>query len=212
MYIHIDPETLKQHPWIAVLIGLAGAVIAFFASTGFWKEYLMLRNLPCPVEITADNANLSPENPRKWAALTSGRWHHGLVVEEKRKAPECWFLGPVDNTQIPVTGWKKHTLIVIKCDGKVDSQALSLHSVTGMLVNVNDRLWGGGISRKITIAHDSPVMVLVAGAGPAKALQYAWIGTFFFLAFSIFTSYYLWLWSRKGETSRISGHISNSPH
>jgi len=207
MYVHIDPETLKQHPWIAVLIFFVGAAVAFWAANAFWHEYLALRNLPCPAEITADNASLGADCPRRWVTLVSGVWHPDRAVEEKRKAPECWVLGPVENTQIPVAGSIKPVLIVVKCDGKVDRQALSSKPVTGMLVRVNDHLWGGGISKDISTGGASAVYVLVEGAGPARALLYAWIGTAFFLAFGVFLSYFLWLWTVRRDTSIRASHI-----
>jgi len=207
MYVHIDPETLKQHPWIAVLIFFIGTALAFLAANAFWREYLALRDIPCPAEINADKASLSADSPRRWVTLTSGVWHPDRTVEEKRKAPECWIFGPVENTQIPVTGTLKPVLIIVKCDGKVDGRALSSKPVTGMLVQVNDRLWGGGISKDISTGGASAVYVLVADAGPAKALLYAWIGTAFFLVFTIFLSYYLWLWTQKRDASLRSSHV-----
>jgi hypothetical protein len=201
MYVHIDPETLRRHPWIAVLIGLVGVAMMALISNAFFREYMALRTMPAPEQITADSAILGPGGSRRWVSFTGGNWHHDMVVEERRKAPECWLFGKIENTQIPVTDTKGLRLIVIKHDGKADSQSLALRPVTGMLVREHDGLWGGGISPAMAIKHEGPILVLIPGAGPAKAFAYTLGGLGFLLAFSIFTSYYLWLWNRKREKS-----------
>jgi hypothetical protein len=197
MYVHIDPETLNRHPWIAVLIGLAGVILMLFLTNAYWKEYQALQKIACPAEITADTANLSTDEPRKWVTLISGKWHPEARVEGERKIPEKWIFGKVENTQIPVTDSKDQKLIVVKFEGKVDVQSKINLPVTGMLVYKGDKVWGGSISRQFSLKYTQPIMVLDAGAGKSQALNYFIMGLIFTIAFSSFTGYYLWVWSTR---------------
>ncbi len=204
MYVHIDPEWLKQHPWVGVLIGSAGVILMLFVGDAFWSEYQRLRHIPHPEEITPETGMLTEETPRRWVTLKGGPWRCELAVKVEKRPPESWIFGRVDSTQIPVNDSTASKWIIVKYDGEVECRDVAEKPVTGMLLYEGDRVWGGSVARVIKkMGKNYPLLVLTVGDGPEKARKYVYGSTGFIIAFLAFAIYYLRLWIARGESLKL---------
>ncbi|MGD8240332.1 MAG: hypothetical protein PVH68_17385 [Armatimonadota bacterium] len=203
MYVHIPTELIEEHPWIGVLIGLVGVGFFGWLAGKCYAEHRMHSRAGGPAEITVETARLSEESPRKWVTLRGGVWHWDRAVQLERQGLESRFLGRIRETQIPVTDADLGRTIVVKFDGDVEVQVAE-QPVTGVLMFEGDRAgWGGSISAELTgIRRSERVLVLAAGAGPKKAMQYALGFGGAALGCAAFTAWFWGKWARKRREAR----------
>lgn len=194
MYVHIDPETLDRHPWIAIALGSAGCALFGFLSLGMWGEIRRLGDRTEPERIAAEAALARTD--RAWVHVTGGLWDCAATVVREHGVPDRWLFGPVDHTEIPVRAGRR--LLVVKHPGEASCAALAASGVEGLLVDEGDRLWGGRVARALRDQpHDGALRVLVAGGGPGKARMNAALGTGLFVVSAGFTALYALKWARR---------------
>src|SRR5689334_24059286 len=81
--LHIDPATLRRHPWIAVTLGLAtAAVIGFLLQSGM-PEARALFAQKSPESISVDQ--ISNLRGTRWVRITGGTWHCDRTLTTERR-------------------------------------------------------------------------------------------------------------------------------
>jgi hypothetical protein len=165
--LHIDPATLRRHPWIAVLLGFAtAAVIGFLLQSGMSEARLLLAQ-QAPQAISIDQA--SSVRTIRWVRITDGDWHcDRTMTTERRSWIERLVLGPIETTEIPITGSHPGEVVIACFDGAVSCEARAGSPLTGVIGSrviftscTPKGRWGASGDR---------VVVLNVGASPRQAL------------------------------------------
>src|SRR6266498_1539877 len=116
--LHIDAATLRQYPILGVIIGGATAVfLCCLLSSGLAEARILLgQKAPDPVTLH-ETVNL---RGIRWVTLTEGRWHCDQAITiERRAGLERWLRGPVETTEVPITGAMNGEVLVASFDGVV---------------------------------------------------------------------------------------------
>jgi hypothetical protein len=165
--VHIDAATLRRHPILGVLIGGGAAVLIGGLVLSGWPEARALLSQKAPRAISLHEV-VSLGGVR-WVTVTDGRWHCDQRVEMVRsQGPERWILGPVETTEVPVTGAVPGELVVARFDGKVACAERSRRPLTGVVGSKVIFTSQATLRRWRDAGHR--VVVLDAGASPRMAL------------------------------------------
>src|SRR5262245_35934935 len=116
MFVHIHPETLRRHPIIGILIGVATTAVVVWLLAQGWSEFqaLLAQKAPTPLSVH-DVVNLSGV---RWVTIADGEWHCDRALTIKRRSELMrWVLGPVESTEVPITGTSEGDLLVASFDG-----------------------------------------------------------------------------------------------
>jgi hypothetical protein len=130
--VHIDPETLRKHPILGVIIGGATAVFLGYLISSGWPEArtLLSQKAPDPVSV---HETVSLRGTR-WVTLSEGRWHCDQAITiERRAGLEQWLRGPVEATEVPITGAMEGEVLVASFDGAVACAERANSSLTGVV-------------------------------------------------------------------------------
>jgi len=194
--LHINPATLRRHPILGVLVGVAtAAFLAFLLSSG-WPEARALLAQKAPDPVTVHGSVSEPGI--RWVTLSEGQWHcEQAVTIERRPGLERWLRGPIETTEVPITGAMEGEVLVASFDGTVKCVERAGSSLTGVVGSTEIftsrgalRRWGRGGDR---------VAVLHVGAGPRIALIML-IGLIAIAVLGLaFAGYYVGLMLRSGE-------------
>src|SRR5262245_18888533 len=194
--VHIDPATLRRHPVLDVLIGVvAAAFLAFLLGSG-WGEARVLLAQRAPDRVSIHEA-VSPGWVR-WVTLSEGQWHcERAITMERAPGLERWLRGPVESTEVPITGETEGELLVASFEGAVTCAERDGSSLTGVVGSMEIftsraalRRWGHEGER---------VAVLHVGATPRFALVMLVVLALIAALGIGFAGYYLRLMLRPGE-------------
>jgi hypothetical protein len=165
--VHIDAATLRKYPILGVLIGGASAAfVCYLLWSGLAEARILLgQKAPDPVSLH-EIVNL---RGIRWVTLTEGQWHCDQAITiERRAGLERWVRGPVETTEVPITGAMEGEVLVASFDGAVTCAKRAGSSLTGVVGSTQIftsrgalRRWGRGGNR---------VAVLQVGASPRFAL------------------------------------------
>lgn len=201
MFVHIDPETLKQHPWIGVLIGLAGVGLIVFFGPPLVSEYMKLSRLSSPELITVATATLGNEQDSRWVTLQGGTPDCQMAAQVQNKFPESLIFGKISDTQVARWEEPSRNVVVVSYDGEISCTERAAQPVTGMLIWEGNDVWHQSIRQPVTAGRSyDKRFLLVEGAGPERARNYTLFASIMFIAFSAFTIYYLRLWMSRSES------------
>ena len=194
--IHIDPATLRRRPIIGVLFGGATAAVVVFLVLAGWPEVSALLQQKSPVAVS--HHQLASMAGIRWVTLTDGEWHcDQAIILERGSGLERWVRGPVETTEIPITGATGGELVVASFDGALKCDERAGAPLTGVVGSTEIftsraalRRWAGSADR---------VVVLNVGASPrwAVIMLLGLIGIAL-LAFG-FAGYYLMILLRSRE-------------
>ncbi len=165
--IHIDPAALRKHPIIGVLLGGATAVfIGFLLLCGMNEARALLRQ-KAPDQLTLHEiVNL---RSIRWVTLSDGRWHcERTNTIERPFGLERWLWGPIENTEVAITGAVEGEILVASFDGKVACAERAGSPLTGV-VGSNEIFTSRGALRRWSRGGER-VAVLNVGASPRYAL------------------------------------------
>src|SRR5262245_3097986 len=132
MFFHIDHRTLRKYPLLGVFIGLATtAVVVWLLSSG-WAEVQALCAQKAPERLPVhDIVNLRGVH---WVAVSDGDWHCDAVVTRPRRSNFMrLFMGPVEATEVPITGTSEGEVLVASFGGALDCEAHAGSPLTGVV-------------------------------------------------------------------------------
>lgn len=202
--VHIDAETLRRHPIIGVVLGGATAAFLAFLVYSGWPEVRTLLGQKAPDRISIhDTVNL---RSARWVTLADGQWHCDQAITIERPIGiERWFRGPIESTEVPITGAITGEVLVASFDGAVRCAERSRASLTGVVGSYEIfgarsvlRRWGRSGHR---------VAVLNVGASPRFALIML-LGIVAIAVLGLgFCGYYLRMMLRAGrESARLPSY------
>jgi hypothetical protein len=165
--VHIDPATLRKYPIIGVLIGGITAVFVVFLLRSGWAEARDLLGQKAPDPATLHEAvNLGRV---RWITVTDGQWHcDEAVTLERPMGFERWVRGPVETTEVPLTGSVEGEILVASFDGSLKCAERAGSSLTGVVGSVEIFTSRSALRRWGRTGHR--VAVLQVGASPRLAL------------------------------------------
>lgn len=194
--VHIDAATLRRHPIIGVILGGVTAILMVHLILSGWPEVRDLLGQKAPERVSVHDAvNLRRV---RWVTLTEGEWHCDQAITMQRsQGIERWLRGPVESTEVPITGATGGETLVASFDGALKCEERAGSPLTGVVGSTEIftsratlRRWREGGSR---------VAVLNVGASPTFALIML-AGLIAIAALSIgFCGYYLRFMLRSGR-------------
>jgi len=194
--IHIDPATLRKYPIIGVLIGVVTTVVVVSLLASGWDEVreLLAQKAPDPVSLH-DAVGL---HGTRWITVSEGQWHCDQAFTTRRRSTvERWFRGPIESTEVPITGSVEGEVLVANFDGTVKCEERAGSTLTGVVGSTQIftsraplRRWSRGGNRAAILqvgASPQSAMILLVGLAAIALLG---IG---------FAAYYLMLMIRSRE-------------
>ena len=165
--LHIDPRTLRRHPILGVAIGGATAIVlAWLLMSGMGEARALLAQ-KAPDRVSVHEA-MSLRGIR-WITISDGRWHcESAITTERRVGLERWVRGPIETTEVPITGSVERELVVASFDGAVTCAERAGSTLTGV-VGSTEIFTSRGALRRWSWNGDR-VAVLHVGASPREAL------------------------------------------
>jgi len=166
--VHIDPATLRRHPIIGVLIGGGAAlVIGWLLISGTGEARALL------AQKTPDALSLREivsQQGVRWVTLTEGEWHCDRAITIERSAgPERWIMGPVEATEVPITGSSDGDVLVAIFDGEVKCAQRAGSALTGVVGST--QIFTTDSARRRWRHSGDRVAILSVGASPRYALM-----------------------------------------
>ncbi len=164
---HVDPAVLRKHPILGVLVGGAAAVVIGWLLASGSGEARALLDQKTPDRISLHEiVNL---RGIRWVTLTDGQWHcERAITTERPMGLERWVRGPIETTEVPVTGTIAGEVLVASFDGDVTCAQRAGSTVSGVVGSTEIftsqaalRRWSRGGDR---------VVILHVGATPRMAL------------------------------------------
>ena len=193
---HIDPATLRKYPIIGVLFGLVTAVVVVSLLASGWSEVreLLAQKTPDPVSLH-DAVSL---HGTRWIKVSEGQWHCDQAFTTRRRSTvERMFRGPIESTEVPITGTVDGEVLVANFDGAVKCEERAGSTLTGVVGSTQIftsqaalRRWSrGGYHAAILNVGASPqsAMMLLVGLAAVALLGLG------------FAAYYLRLMIRSRE-------------
>ena len=194
--VHVDPATLRKHPVLGVVIGGATAVfLCCLIGSGLGEARALLgQRAPDPVSLH-ETVNLRGV---RWVTLAEGRWHcDRAITVERRAGLERWLRGPVETTEVPITGADDGEVLVASFDGSVACAERAGSSLTGV-VGSTEIFTSRGVLRRWSRSANR-VAILHVGAGPRFALIMLIGLVAVAVGGMVFAGYYLKLMLRSGR-------------
>jgi len=130
--VHIDAATLRRYPILGVLLGAGAAVlIGFLLQFGMAEARALLgQKAPDPLSIH-ETVNLSRI---RWVRISEGQWHcERTITIERPVGLERWLRGPVETTEVPITGAVNGEILVACFDGTVSCAERAGSPLTGVV-------------------------------------------------------------------------------
>jgi len=193
--LHIDAATLRKYPILGVVIGGATAVFLGYLISSGWPEARALLGQKAPDRISLhETVNLRGV---RWVTLSEGRWHcdQALTIE-RRPGLERWLRGPVETTEVPITGAMDGEVLVASFDGAVACAERAGSSLTGVVGSTEIFTSRGALRR--WSRSGNRVAVLHVGASPRFALIMLIGLVAIGIGGIVFAGYYLTLMLRSG--------------
>ena len=168
VFFHVDHRTLRRYPFLGVFIGVAiTAVVVWLLSTG-WAEAQTLFAQRAPERLSVhDVVNLRGVH---WVTVSDGEWHCDAIVTRSRRSNLMRFLlGPVEATEVPITGSADGEVLVATFGGALSCEARAGSPITGVVGST--QIFSSSCTafprwRK----RAEHVNVIEVGASPQKAL------------------------------------------
>ena len=167
MLVHIDAATLRKYPILGVLIGAGAAVvIGCLLVFGMGEAHALLSQKAPDVLSLHEIANLGSV---RWVRLSEGQWHCERAITTPRRAGlERWVRGPVETTEVPITGAVDGEVLVACFDGAVSCAERASSPLIGV-VGSTEIFTSQGTLRRWSRSGQR-VAVLNVGASPRFAL------------------------------------------
>lgn len=172
--VHIDPATLRKYPIVGVLIGGVTAVVLGGLLLSGANEARSLLSQRAPDLVSIHEAVQSRD--ARWVTLTEGVWHcDRAITTERAPGLERWVRGPVETTEVPITGAIVGETVVASFDGRVECDERARAALTGVVGSTQIftsrsalRRWGSD-GRRVAMLHvgASPTFALVMLVGLA---------------------------------------------
>jgi hypothetical protein len=207
--VPIDPATLRKYPVLGVIIGGVTAVfLGYLISSGLAEARVLLgQRAPDRVSLH-ETVNL---RGARWITLTEGQWHcDRAITVERRAGLERWVRGPVEATEVPITGAKDGEVLVASFDGAVACAERAGSSLTGVVGSTEIFTSRGALRRWSQSGHR--VAILHVGAGPRFALIMLIGLVAIALGGTAFAGYYLALMLRSGRRQSDGLPMSDPIH
>jgi hypothetical protein len=165
--VHIDLATLRRHPIIGVLLGGVTAVLLVHLIVSGWPEVRELLGQKAPDRISLHDAvNLRRV---RWVTLAEGQWHCDQAITMKRQQGiERWLRGPIEATEVPITGATAGEVLVASFDGALKCEARAGSSLTGVIGSTE--IFTSRATLRRWRESGQRVAVLNVGASPIFAL------------------------------------------
>jgi hypothetical protein len=203
--MHIDAATLRKYPILGVAIGGASAAFVCYLLWSGLAEARVLLGQKAPDRVSIHEA----VNRRgiRWVALTEGQWHcdRALAIE-RRAGLERWVRGPVETTEVPITGAIEGEVLVASFDGALTCAERVGSPLTGVVGSTEIFTSRGALRRWHRGANR--VAVLHVGASPRFALLMLIALVAVAAGGIVFAAYYLGLMLRS--RARHSAPLSSS--
>ena len=194
--VHIDAATLRKYPVLGVLIGGATAVfLCYLLWSGLDEARVLLgQKAPDPVSLH-ETVNL---RGIRWVTLSEGQWHCDQAITiERRAGLGRWLRGPVETTEVPITGAIEGEVLVASFDGSVKCAERGGSPLTGV-VGSTEIFTSRGALRRWRRSGDR-VAILHVGASPRFALIMLIGLVAVGVSGIVFAGYYLRLMYRSGS-------------
>jgi hypothetical protein len=165
--LHIDPATLRRYPIIGVLLGAATALVIGYLVYSGWPEARVLLSQKTPDRVSLHDA--VTQRGARWVTISDGQWHCDQAITiERSVGVERWFRGPIESTEVPVTGAIHGDLLVASFDGALKCEERNSESLTGVIGSAQIFTSRAALQRWQAAGHR--VNVLNVGASPRWAL------------------------------------------
>src|SRR5262245_45588819 len=128
---HISPETLRKYPIVGVLIGGATAVVVgYFLQSGLPELRALLgQKTPEPVSVH----DVVSRSGVRWVTLAEGQWHCEQAITTRRRSALMRLLrGPIETTQVPITGAVEGEVVVASIGGAMSCVERAGSPLTGV--------------------------------------------------------------------------------
>ena len=165
--LHIDPATLRKHPILGVVIGGATAVlIACLVQVGMTEARLLLRQRN-PDSVSVHEAVTL--RAIRWVAVSQGQWHCERAITIERPAGVVrWLMGPIQTSEVPITGTVNGETLVACFDGAVPCEARAGSPLSGVVGSTE--IFTSRAALRRWSRDGERVAVLNVGASPRYAL------------------------------------------
>jgi hypothetical protein len=198
--LHIDAATLRRYPILGVILGAATAVvIGCLLKFGMAEARALLAQKAPDLLSVHEITNLGSI---RWVRLSEGQWHcERMITTERRSGLERWLRGPVETTEVPITGAVDGEILVACFDGPVSCADRAGSHLTGVVGSTEIFTTRGTLRR--WSRGGQPVAVLSVGASP----RYALVMLLGLIAVAVcgivFATYYLRLMLAPGRQHRV---------
>ena len=200
MFVHIDARTLRRHPILGILIGAATAAVIGWLLVSGWAEAQALLSQKAPERLTVHEiVNLRGVH---WVAVTDGEWHcEEAITRPRRPGIERWVRGPVESTEVPITGMTEGEILVASFDGALKCEERADSRLTGVVGS--RQIFSSSGTLKRWRRHGDPINVLEVGASPQWALIMFVALAAIALGAVVFAGYYFMLMFRANEPRSV---------
>lgn len=165
--VHIDAATLRKYPILGVLIGGASAAFVCYLLWSGLGEARVLVGQKAPDPVSLHEA--VNRHGIRWVTLSEGQWHCDRAIAiERRPGLERWVRGPVETTEVPITGAVEGEVLVASFDGPLKCAERVGSRLTGVVGSTEIFTSRGALRRWSRSANR--VAVLHVGASPRFAL------------------------------------------
>lgn len=206
MFFHIDHRTLRRYPILGVFIGVAITVVVVWLLSSGWAEAEALFAQKAPERLSVHEVvNLRGVH---WVTVSDGDWRCDAVVTRSRRSKLMQlFQGPVEATEIPITGTTDGEVLVATFGGALNCEGRSGSPITGVVGST--QIFSSSCSATPRWRKRAErVNVLEVGASPQKALFL--IGAMVALALGglVFAGYYFTIMYRDGRPTTVPAYSS----
>jgi hypothetical protein len=206
VFVHIDARTLRRYPILGILIGAATAAVIVWLLASGWAEAQALLSQKAPERLTVHEiVNLRGVH---WVAVTDGEWHcEQATTRPSRPGIVQWVRGPVEATEVPITGMTEGEILVASFDGALKCEERAGSHLTGVVGSTQIFSSGCGTLKRWG-RNGHHVNVLEVGASPQWALIMIVALAAIALGAVVFAGYYFMLMFRANEPRPVPAFSS----
>ena len=178
--MHVNPEDIRQHPWMGVLIGLIGVVLFTFVTYNATKDYMEFSKRQHPARLDLGRREPDSSFERGWVTITNFRLDCDTVEKTQRiDILERAVLGPVTDTYTIATNQSGTPLMIVQVHGDASCPSLAAGPMTGVLTSTADPAYGVAYSRT-ELSHLANLhLILHVGEGLGSSLVLLALGIVF---------------------------------
>ena len=163
-YLDAGP-TLRKYPLLGVLVSAVLVIVLWLALQGVMNEARVLLKQKSPALVSVGEATRF--YGIRWVTLSDGTWHCADAVRMKRRSAISRLIsGPIESTELPITGEDAADVVVAVFDDDFDCSGTPVR-LSGV---IGSDVFGGSGPRTRWLKTGRRLAVLSVDTSPSSAV------------------------------------------